>query len=56
MKLRTAPLDDVYNELELVLAGDGRLVAHFVLRIFGFCYRSYREAALGVLRYWGRRP
>jgi hypothetical protein len=54
MKLRSAPLDDVYSELVFVLSGDGRLLARVLLSIARTLYRWHRRALLAVLRVLNR--
>jgi hypothetical protein len=50
MKLRFAPLDDVYLEARLVLAADGGQLAGFLLWLFGQAYGCLRGLMLAVLR------
>lgn len=50
MKLRSAPLDDVWGELTLVLDDDGRPLARVTRRVFTSAYRVLKAAMLVALR------
>jgi hypothetical protein len=57
VKLRTAPLDHVHDEVGYVLRSDGRPFARFLLSATNAIYRCHRTVMLGVLRLYGRyRP
>lgn len=54
MKLRSASLDDVLNELQFVLRADGRRAARFWLSVSNALYRAHRAFACTLLRRrWG---
>jgi hypothetical protein len=54
MKLRSAPLDDVYNELDFVLRDDGGFLARALLRLCKRIYGLFHGLMLAILR-WRRR-
>jgi|SRR5579884_2624306 len=51
MKLRSASLDDVWNELQDAFAGDERLVARCIVGAATALYRSVHAAMLCGLRF-----
>lgn len=55
MKLRSAPLDDVWGELTFVLDDDGRPFARITRRAFTWSYRALKAAMLDALRLSWRR-
>lgn len=50
MKLRSAPLDDVYQEIQFTLAFNGTRKARLLLWIFRCAYRFLHRAMLLALR------
>lgn len=57
MKLRSAPLDDVHQEMQFALRQDGSPLACTLLRLFAICYRAHHALLLTVLRHrWGCEP
>jgi hypothetical protein len=50
VKLRSAPLDDVFNELQFACDLDGRRFARIVRRLFTCAYRVFRALMLAALR------
>ncbi len=50
MKIRSAPLDDIYDELDFVLRDDGGLVALALLYFFRCVYGLHRRLMLAILR------
>ena len=50
MKLRSAGLDDVFNELQFALDDDGRGSARVLSHLFTLAYRSLRAGMLLTLR------
>ena len=50
MKLRSAPLDDVFQELLLTLDEDGRLSARIVRRMVIAAYRALKRLMLLIRR------
>jgi len=55
VRLRSAPLDDVLNELQLVLDDDGGRLARVVRRTATWAYRGPKAAMLAALRLRWRR-
>jgi hypothetical protein len=53
MKLRSAPLDEVYLEILLVLDEDGRWPARALLWLIGRLYRGFGWLMLTILRRFG---
>ena len=53
MKVRSAPLDDVHQEVQSVLRMDGRRPSRFLLFLVQSAYRSYHAAMLLLLRWRG---
>ena len=51
MKLTSATLDDVHQELRFVLEQDGAMLARTLLRLFSFFYRTHHSLVLFVLRH-----
>ena len=54
MKLRTAPLDDVHQELSFVLEHHCARPAQFLLRLFRALYRIHCRLMLAALRHLGQ--
>jgi hypothetical protein len=56
VKLRDAPLDDVFLELQFALDEDGGRIERAVRRLFIWLYRLLKFAMLLTLRCrWGQR-
>jgi len=56
VRLTSAPIDDVHNELRFVLDQDGGPLARTLLRLASFFYRIHHSLMLVVLRrHWGSR-
>lgn len=49
MKLRSADLDDVWNELQFVLDDDDRRFARLTRKLFTWAYRAFRAFMLLAL-------
>jgi hypothetical protein len=56
MKIRSSPLDDIYQELQFVLTADGGPFAQLILRLFTALYRWHHSAILFALRRRRWRP
>jgi hypothetical protein len=56
MKLRRAPLDDVFQEVQFVLRVDGSRRAHVLLSLVESVYHSYNAVMLVILRWYGPAP
>ena len=50
MKLRSAPLDDVWQEVQFTLDDDGRLRARIVRRVLTAAYRALKRLMLLIRR------
>lgn len=50
MKLRTAPLDDVHQELQFTFSDRTDLIARCLLWAANFAYRCHRRALLAAFR------
>ena len=55
MKLRSAPLDDIHQELEDVLRADGNRLTRVLLFLVNGHYRIHCALDLSVLRWQNRR-
>jgi len=51
MKLSSASLDDVHQELRLVMEQNGGRRARLLLRLFSLFYRAHHSLVLFVLRH-----
>ena len=50
MKAKSAPLDDVFAELQITLDDDGRFVARLTRGLFTLAYRVLKLVMLSALR------
>jgi hypothetical protein len=55
MKLRSAPLDDVFQEVQLTLDEDGGRLARAVRRSATWIYRAHKAILLAICKFpWHR--